>query len=143
MADAPQTPGQRLYDIRLSYGDGHRVAESLALFAARASRVTGEKYHANTISLLERMEQEWRYSDFNALSQLDKKQRGAPWLAFGIERPELDVSDLEVPDPRKDRKLTMQEIARAGRQAETEQSARQQKARGGRGPKKRPRGGAA
>jgi hypothetical protein len=146
MSDPNETPGKRLYQIRLSYGDGTRTPEPLQAFAARVTKQTGERYHAATISLLERMEQEWRYSDFNALSRMDKQQRGAPWLAYGIEQPNLDVSELEVPDPRKDRKLTMQEIARAGRQAELERSEQARKARGGRGPAKRrrpPGGGAA
>lgn len=146
MSKEATTPGSRLFEIRLAYGDGVRTPEPLKAFSARVTRVTGELYHAATLSLLERMEQGWKLDDFNALAKLDKKQRGAPWLAFGIVVPdatELDVSELEVPDPRKDRKLTMQEIARAERQAELERSAQQQQARGGRGPKKRPRGGAA
>ena len=83
MPKEPSTPGDRLFLIRLSYGDGVRKAESLDQFAARVEKRTGERYDPATISLLERNKQKWRLEDAEIFSQLDKEGRGAAWLAFG------------------------------------------------------------
>ena len=95
MAEGPETPGDRLYLIRLALGDGKRVPMPMKDFVARVKRLAKATYHANAISLLERGEQEWRLRDFEALAKADPRQRGAPWLAFGIaasEAPEGEAT---------------------------------------------------
>jgi hypothetical protein len=79
----PETPGQRLYLIRLACGDGARTPEPMKAFVVRVERATGAKYHANAISLLERDEQGWKLDDVNTFSSVDPKKRGASWLAWG------------------------------------------------------------
>lgn len=77
------TPGKRLYLIRLACGDGVRSAESLKAFARRVLRETGAVYHANALSLLERDEQGWLVQDVETLWRVDPDKRGNVWLAFG------------------------------------------------------------
>lgn len=72
---------------------------------------------------------------FRAMAQATGK---APvWLmALDIDLP---AGEIEMPDPTKDRKLTLSEVARAQREAEhdkTEQQERARSARGGRGKKR-------
>jgi hypothetical protein len=86
------SPGKRLYLIRLACGDGSRTAEPLKAFADRVREATGQRYHATTLSLLERDEQGWRLDDINTLAMVDPKHRGASWLAFGDPARPLPVS---------------------------------------------------
>lgn len=125
-----ETPGQRLYKIRLACGDGVREAETLEAFSKRLE-AAGYSYSAMTLSSMERMKQKWRLDDVNALSSVDPLRRGPVWLAAMDSEP-----SLELPDPRKDRKLTMQEIQRAKQKvdearAEAEQKPRRKKRPGG------------
>ena len=88
-----ETPGNRLYLIRLACGDGIRKAEPLRLFSERIKRETGEQYDPSTLSLLERDAQEWKVRDAEVLSRVDPKRRGDRWLAFGL--PAVDVGPVE------------------------------------------------
>ncbi len=112
-----ETPGDRLYRIRLACGDGTRRAEPLASFVRRVQHVTGEKYHATTVSMLERNQQGWRLSDVRAFAAVDPLKRGPTWL-----------SALEESDPQP---VTTAPRAR-GVDAQAELAAR-----GGRRTKKR------
>lgn len=103
-----ETPGARLYQIRLACGDGVRKPESLRAFAERVFAATKRRYDPMAISLLERMEQGWKLDDVSALSVVDPLGRGAVWLS-ALSSP----AGIETLDPSKDRKLTMQEIQRA------------------------------
>lgn len=123
-----ETPGQRLYQIRLACGDGKRTPESLKLFAERIKRLTGETYYANALSLLERDEQNWRLSDINTLAQVDPKQRGAQWLAFGGQPQTILL------DPTLDRGLTEEEERRALDRAAEIEAARKKPGKGKRQP---------
>lgn len=87
------TPGKRLYLIRLACGDGVRTAEPLKAFAARLKRETRETYHPNALSLLERDEQGWRVSDVEILCRVDPLERGRVWLAFGEDVEAGQASD--------------------------------------------------
>lgn len=91
-----ETPGNRLYLIRLACGDGIRKAEPLRLFSERIKRETGEQYDPSTLSLLERDEQEWKVRDALVLAAVDPKARGDRWLAFG-NKPEAAPAQL-TPD---------------------------------------------
>lgn len=99
----PNTPGQRLFQIRLACGDGHRKPESLREFAERVEAVTGVSYDHKTISLLERDGQGWRLKDVHAFSAIDPLKRGEHWLAFG-NQPSIEGPDLPPPgEPRAPR----------------------------------------
>lgn len=97
------TPGARLYLIRLACGDGVRTAEPMREFAQRVKRATGADYNPMKISLLERMKQNWRLEDVTAFAAADPLGRGRAWLATfdGDAHREVvpKVGDL-VPDPR-------------------------------------------
>jgi hypothetical protein len=113
-----ETPGARLYRIRLACGDGTRKPEPLDAFAERVRQATGAVYDPSTVSLLERMKQKWRLDDVRAFAAVDPLGRGEVWLSA------LDAEPvIETLDPTKDRKLTMQEIQRARLQAERERAA--------------------
>lgn len=79
-----ETTGHRLYLIRLACGDGVRKAEPLEAFAARVKRQTKAVYDPSTISLLERMKQNWRLDDAEAFAAVDPLRRGVGWLAFNL-----------------------------------------------------------
>lgn len=78
-----ETIGQRLYRIRLAWGDGVRDPESLEKFAVRVKRETGEDYSEMTLSNLERMKQKWRLEHIEIFAVVDKLKRGRAWLAWG------------------------------------------------------------
>ncbi len=86
-----ETPGTRLYLIRLACGDGQRKPLSQAAFANLVLDKTGVWYDPSTISLLERMEQGWTLEDLDTFAAVDPKRRGPVWLAWG--------DDVEVPRP--------------------------------------------
>lgn len=108
----PETPGQRLFLVRLACGDGIRTAEPMTAFAGRVKRVTGATYHPNAISLLERGGQNWKLEDINNFAAVDPKNRGPAWLAWG------DAPTPVLLDPTKDRGLTEEEEERALRASE-------------------------
>lgn len=101
----PETPGQRLFLIRLACGDGIRKPESMRDFADRVLHVTGVNFEHSTIGMLERDLQGWRLKDVKAFAAVDPKQRGEAWLAFGnqpsIEGPTLPPTGEPRP-PRPD-----------------------------------------
>lgn len=121
------SPGKRLYLIRLACGDGVRTAEPMAAFAKRVKAATGKTYDQSTISLLERDMQKWRLEDARAFAAVDPLHRGPAWLSGFDELP-----TNELLDPAQDRKLTMDEVARAQRQAASEAAETRRLARGGR-----------
>ncbi len=81
MAEAPGSPGERLYLVRLACGDGLRKAEAMTEFVVRVARRTGENYHPNAVSLLERNQQKWRLVDVRAFAAVDPVDRGEIWLS--------------------------------------------------------------
>lgn len=81
-----QTPGNRLYLIRLACGDQVRKAESLEDFSARVYKATKRQYDPSALSRLERMKQGWDLTDVHVLASVDPLKRGPVWLAFGDPR---------------------------------------------------------
>lgn len=75
------TPGARLYAVRLACGDGFRKAETLEDFSARVQKKTGKYYDPATLSLLERMKQQWKLEDVETFAAVDPLRRGRAWLA--------------------------------------------------------------
>jgi hypothetical protein len=101
----PQTPGQRLFLIRLACGDGIRKPESMRDFAERVHIATGAEYEHSTIGMLERDLQGWRLKDAKAFAIVDPLKRGEAWLAFGNEPPAEPLPApgeprVPRPDPR-------------------------------------------
>lgn len=88
------TPGKRLYLIRLALGDGTRKPLPLREFATFVETQTGQHYDPSSVSLLERGVQPLSLADCERFAGLDPLRRGAAWLAFGIE-PRGDIA----PDP--------------------------------------------
>jgi hypothetical protein len=121
-----ETAGDRLYLIRLALGDGFRKAMPIPRFVEHVRAVTGADYHDATISLLERMKQNWRVDDALAFAAVDPKGRGAAWLAFGT----AGGSVHEHLNPTAQRKLTDAETARALRTAASERREQAAKAVG-------------
>ncbi len=80
-----ETVGDRLFLVRLAWGDGVRKPESLKSFSARVKRATKQHYDPMTLSLLERMKQTWKLEDVEAFVTVDRLKRTREWLAWGIE----------------------------------------------------------
>jgi hypothetical protein len=80
-----ETVGQRLYLVRLAWGDGVRKPESLKSFSVRVKRTTKQHYDPMTLSKLERMKQTWKLEDVANFAMVDKLRRGERWLAFGVK----------------------------------------------------------
>lgn len=93
-----ETPGDRLYEIRLACGVGRRKAEPMVAFVERVREATGVAYDPSTISLLERMMQGWTLDDVAAFAAVDPKGRGKVWLAFGKEGEDEARGSADVPD---------------------------------------------
>ncbi len=95
-----ETPGDRLYMIRLACGDGLRRAEPLPQFAKRVKKATGREYHQATLSLLERMKQAWKLSDVETFAVVDPSHRGRVWLAgWEDQQPGKSAIGPALPEP--------------------------------------------
>jgi hypothetical protein len=103
------TPGQRLYLIRLALGDGVKNPMPLS----ELSRVVKEKrrasYDPSTISRMENGTRTITIEDVQVFAPLDPRGRGLAWLAFGDEPTEL---------PPDHHTYTFEEIKQAEREAE-------------------------
>lgn len=80
------SPGGRLFDIRLACGDGRRDPEPLKEFSDRIKRETGVYFDPAKLSLLERMQQGWKWEDIDTLARVDPLKRGRAWLSAFAER---------------------------------------------------------
>lgn len=78
-----ETPGNRLYMIRLACGDGVREPESLEDFAERVRRKTKRKFLPMTLSLLERDKQKWLVEYSETFAKVDPLKRGPAWISHG------------------------------------------------------------
>lgn len=96
--EAAETPGDRLYLIRLARGDGRRRAESLVVFVRHVLAVTGEKYHPTTVSMLERNQQTWRLDDVRAFAAVDPLRRGEVWLSALSDAEERAQRTVDAPE---------------------------------------------
>lgn len=96
MADA-DTPGKRLYLIRLARGDGVRDAQPMRQFVRDVQAQTGKRYLASTISLMERELQPIALEDVEVFARVDPRGRGRFWLAFGDPTPDQGMQAPETP----------------------------------------------
>lgn len=95
-----ETPGDRLFEIRLACGGGRRKAEPMTAFVERVKEATGAVYDPSTISLLERMIQGWTLDDVTTFAAVDPKGRGKVWLAFGKEGEDEARGSADAPPDR-------------------------------------------
>jgi hypothetical protein len=110
---APESPGSRLYDIRLACGDGRRDPMPLAKFSVLVKDKTGVYYDPATLSLLERMKQGWRWEDIDVLARADPQQRGRVWLSAFEARdlaPEAPLPWIQQRDSGKNGELTVDDL---------------------------------
>lgn len=129
----PDSPGKRLYLIRLACGDGLRRPESMRDFVLRVKKATGEAYDPSTVSMLERDAQGWRLKDMNAFASVDPLKRGGAWLGFGVtERSAIDIN------PNRDHRLTREEEDRALASEAAEQTKRSATKQSGRKARGKP-----
>ena len=88
-----ETPGIRLYLIRLACGDGVRHAERAEEFLERVRKKTGQEIHPSVLSRLEGGRRRLQLDEAEAFAAVDPLKRGPAWLAFGNARfPETDVT---------------------------------------------------
>jgi hypothetical protein len=125
--DNGETVHDRVFMIRQALGENRRKPMSQKAFAD----LLNEKAEA--------MEKECRFEETmigrietkrvptteeaDVIAAVDPLDRGRAWLAWGETR------GIVLPDPAKDRKLTMEEIQRAARQVERDNAAQAQKVR--------------
>lgn len=109
------TPGQRLYQIRLALGDGVKNAMRIEDFVALVKRVTGATYDPSAISRTENGGRKLTLEDAPIFAAVDPRHRGRNWLAWG-DPPQSapDRSHVDA-DPTLDRRVTEAEIASARR----------------------------
>lgn len=114
MADGGvESPGSRLYDIRLACGDGRRDPMPLKEFSDRIEERTGVYYDPATLSLLERMKQGWRWEDIDTLARVDPQGRGRVWLSAYTERDAMPDAPLPWVEPKDGpKKLTLRSLAK-------------------------------
>lgn len=79
------TPGKRVYLIRLALGDGLRSPLSMEEFAALITERTGVAYNSSTISKIENGGRRVTLEDVGRIAVVDPRQRGREWLGWGDE----------------------------------------------------------
>lgn len=107
-----ETPGQRLYLIRLALGDGVKNPLPLKEFSALLKRKRQAVYDPSTLSRMENGHQPLKVDDINTIAPLDPHRRGRAWLACWDADPLQGVA-MPQPDPTKDLLLTDDDIERA------------------------------
>lgn len=137
--DNGETVHDRVFTIRQALGENRRRPLSQKAFAALLSERAqamgkGTKFDESMIGRTETS----RVPDVDeveVIASVDPLDRGAAWLAWGETR------GVVLPDPQKDRKLSLEEIERAARQAEREARERASLSRAAPAKKKRGRAG--
>ena len=77
-----ETPGQRVYRIRLALGDGLKNPMTLRDFVALLRRQKA-RYDPSTISRIENGTRTITLKDVQAIAAVDPLKRGRDWLAWG------------------------------------------------------------
>jgi hypothetical protein len=96
------TPGKRVYLIRLALGDGLRSPMPMAEFAALLTERTGATYDSSMISKIENEMRKVSLDDADRIASVDPRRRGREWLAWGDAQatPTLNGIDrVSHPDP--------------------------------------------
>lgn len=82
-AGMAETPGARLFLIRLALGDGVKNPMLIDDFVALVERVTGVSYDPSAISRSENGGRKLSLDDVRAFAMVDPQHRGKLWLAWG------------------------------------------------------------
>lgn len=134
------TPGKRVYAIRLALGDGWKSPMTMAAFAALLTKRSGTSYDSAKISRIESGERALSIAEVDVIAAVDPQNRGREWLAWGEKKPVTvdGLDDMEAGavllSPAQ---LARAEEAVAAREAAERQAA--QRARGARQPGKKAR----
>lgn len=137
--DAGETVHDRVFTIRQALGESRRKAlsqKAFALLLNERARAMGKSVTFDESKIVRT--ETTRVPDVDeveVIASVDPEDRGASWLAWGQPRGAI------LPDPQKDRKLTLEEIARAARQAEREAREQAAKSRGAKTPRNGGRAG--
>lgn len=110
------TPGKRVYLVRLALGDGLRTPLSMDRFAALLTERTGRRYDSSMLSRIENGDRKVTLDDCAAIAPLDPHARGPGWIAWGereTPRSEEQGVDDFAPDPIRDRAIGAAAIQRA------------------------------
>lgn len=128
-----QTPGQRLYLIRLALGDGVKNAMKISDFVELVRRVTGARYDGAAISRSENGSRKLTLDDVTAFAAVDPERRSRAWLAFGNDEP---IARIDIPDEMSE---TFSRARRGEAPPTAAEEAPPQRAAGGRRGSKRPK----
>lgn len=82
-AELAETPGSRLYLIRLALGDGVKNPMRIEDFVALVRERTGTRYAPSAISRSENGERRLTLEDALIFAAVDPRKRGPDWLAWG------------------------------------------------------------
>lgn len=123
------TPGKRVYLIRLALGDGFKVPMPMAAFAALLTERSGVAYDSSMISRMESGDRKVTLEDAPRLAALDPEHRGPGWIAWGVV-PDISLDQLIRPD---DHFLTAEDRDRLEAEARAQRpaaAARKRRSRG-------------
>lgn len=95
MAD---TPGQRVYLVRVALGRGHKNPMLIKDFVMVIQRLRKVSYDPSAISRLENGDRAASLEDIDAIAAVDPLRRGKLWLAWGEEQ-DSTTGPLDI-DPR-------------------------------------------
>lgn len=130
-----QTPGQRVYLIRLALGDGVKTPMRIKDFVALIRERTGAKYDPSAISRTENGDRDLALEDVPVIAAVDPHERGRDWLAWGDAPAPGDV--IMVGPVAVDRRTVVERTA----EAQAHANAQGAPAAAKQGPKKKRDGG--
>jgi hypothetical protein len=106
------TPGKRLYLIRLALGDGTKNPMRIDDFVALLKRKRRAVYQSSAISRTENGGRKLTLVDAEHFAAVDPQKRGAGWLAFGAG--ELPTAVKLTADDRARAEATVREADSEG-----------------------------
>ena len=134
------SPGKRVYLVRLARGDGVKNPERLEDFAAALTTASGRRYDGSMVSRMENGGRGVSIRETELIAGLDPQHRGAAWIAYGEQKAPTSVEALE--DLVKGAvALTPAQLQRAIEQADRIEADRQRAARSERPRRPKSNGG--
>ena len=90
------TPGKRVYLVRLARGDGVKNPERLEDFASALSALSGKRYDGSMISRMENGGRTVSIRESELIASLDPLRRSPAWVAFGDEKAPAETGAEDV-----------------------------------------------